>query len=431
MFNPYGDNLLIEGLGPIRSREDALRILTHEPHRPKNLADIPFQVRLHCLMFLRDMHIPALQGIRLVETIDLMIRQSYRYRNPVEVATWSMITGSPVIRLPPRAPAMAAVVVGHSGTGKTEAIQRALSCYPPIIQHDQFPRVVGPHYQVPWLSVDVPPSGKSEHLAVNLMNAWDTALKTAIPNQPKRFTATLEKRSYDGTRMLEEWKQVASAHFLGILHLDEVQNFFHLPTLEARRKRKPGSSDLELSIIEDKCLKWILTLTNSSQFGLLLSGTPDGIAALSKRLSNIQRFVASGYHYMNRFESAEDVEFQSVFFPALLKYQLVQNPIQKTNELATLIISLTGGIRRIIIALWIAAHRVAFERKDDRLLLDDFKLAAATFLAPIAPAVQALNSGDPELMSRYDDLVGDLGLWEALWTSILSVDASHTHMEAS
>lgn len=318
---------------------------------------------------------------------------------------------------------MAAAVSGHSGTGKTESILRALSLYPRLVQHDSFPRIQGTHYQIPWLSVDVPSSGKAEHLAASLMMAWDHVLEDELPSSPPRFTASLAKSKRDGARMLEEWRQVAGSHFLGVLHLDEIQNFFHLPTLEKRRQRKSATNDLELRIIEDQCLKWILTLTNSWHIPLLLSGTPDGMSALSKRISNIQRVVSSGYHHIGRFKSADDIAFKLVFFPELLKYQFVKTRIKEAEEdaLAELIIALSGGIRRLIIALWIAAHRIAFERdEDDSLRLDDFRKAAMTFLAPVAPAVAALNTGDPRLMSRYEDLCGDQGFWEAFWGNISS-----------
>jgi hypothetical protein len=51
-------------------------------------------------------------------------------------------TASPALR--PRAPAMAGVVVGHSGVGKTVAIHKAFDCYPSqVIVHESFPRLKG------------------------------------------------------------------------------------------------------------------------------------------------------------------------------------------------------------------------------------------------------------------------------------------------
>jgi hypothetical protein len=51
--------------------------------------------------------------------------------------------------------------------------------------------------------------------------------------------------------------------------------------------------------------------------------------------------------------------------------------------------------------------------------LDDFKKAALTWLAPLAPAVQALRSGDPAKMARYEDLVvRDTAFWSNFWKSV-------------
>lgn len=402
--NPYSGNPLIDHLGPIPTRQDILQTLTNLPEIPKNMVNIPFPVRMHYLLKIRDLHLPSLDGVRLVETIDLMLRNSYHYRAPTEPQTWAKIMGSQGYFAPPHPPAMAAVVVGHSGVGKTQAIVRALSRYPQIITHDQFPRVIGSHHQVVWLSVDVPPSGKSEHLAANLMRTWDMAVKNALPDHSERFAAVLARPRHEGPRMLEEWRQVASSHFLGILHFDEVQNFFQLLSLEKRRQRK-SRGNLELSIVEDKCLKWILTLINSGQFAVVFSGTPDGVGAFTKRLSTIQRIAASGYHHMRPFMSASDIEFRETFLPCLVRYQFVQKPLAISDELAELLIELSGGIKRLIVAFWFAGHRVAFERGSDDLLLEDFRQAATTYLSPIAPAAKALRSGVPELMSHYEDLI--------------------------
>jgi hypothetical protein len=106
----------------------------------------------------------------------------------------------------------------------------------------------------------------------------------------------------------------------------------------------------------------------------------------------------------------------------LVKYQFVKKPILPTLEFAELIIELSGGIQRLIIALWIAAHRVAFERKEDDLRFEDFKRAANTYLAPVGPAVAALRSKDPLRMAKYEDLIPrDDGYWATFWTSVSTV----------
>lgn len=422
LSDPYAGNILIQGLGPIRSRKEALSSLTYLPPKPpKDIGSVPKHIRMHHLVLLRDLHLPTLEGGRLVETIDLMIRPGYRYRDPKVSQTWGMVYGEPVVHKTPRAPAMAAAVVGHSGTGKTEAILRGLSLQPQVITHDSFPNIVGKHHQVVWLSVDTPASGRSADLATNLMRAWDMTTAKHFPKEPERFASTLAKERRDGTKMLDEWRQVACSHFLGLLHLDEIQNFFKLQSLEKRKKRTDKTEGLQLSIVEDYCLKWILTMTNTWQTPLLVSGTPDGIGALTKRLSNTERFVSSGYHVFPTFEDGGKLFYEG-FFNQLVHYQFVKTPLPATPDFAELIIELSGGIHRLVIALWIAAHRVAFERAADDLRLEDFTRAAATYLAPVAPAVAALRSKVPERMARYEDLIPrDDGYWATFWTSVTSL----------
>ena len=131
--------------------------------------------------------------------------------------------------------------------------------------------------QVVWLSLDVPAGGKATDLAAALMTAWKKATGST------RFDNTLAGEWRNGPQMLDEWRQVASSHFLGLLHLDEIQNLFKLPPLKSRSKRKPGEPQPELRIIDDQSLKWILTALNEWQIPLLVSGTPDGFGALTKR----------------------------------------------------------------------------------------------------------------------------------------------------
>lgn len=425
-LNPYAGNLLVDPLGPILDREQSARSLTFLPPLPENPGQVPKHIRMHYVIQLRDFHIASLDGLRIQESIDQAIRDSYRHRNPSASRTWSVISGEAVTHKSPRASAMAVVVVGHSGSGKTQAILRAMDLYRQVIIHDTFPNLAHGHRQLAWLSVDVPASGRSDELATNLMHAFDDAMQKHAPGWQRRFTSSINKSRRDGSLMLDEWRQVAIAHFLGILHLDEVQNFFKLPTLKQRRSHTSDSQSLELRIVEDQCLKWILSLTNTWQIPLVLSGTPDGIGALMKRFANTQRFVSGGYHPVLIFESTDDPIFFSNdedkpgFINVLGRYQFVAHPLKITREIAELVLELTAGIPRLIIALWVASHRIALERsKEDCLRQEDLRLAADTYLAPIRPAITAIRSKEPRLIGRYEDLMPrDDNFWASFWTSM-------------
>ncbi len=428
-FNPYAGNILVDHLGPILDRPTAASALTFLPPRPVDPESVPKYIRLRLILQLRDFHWASLQGLRIQESIDIVVRDSYRYRDPNAPATWSVIGGEKLAHKTPRAPAMAVLAVGHSGSGKSEAILRSLSLYPrQVVTHASFPNIVGAHHQLVWLSTDVPASGRSSDLASNLMTTFDTEMSKQIPGWKSRFSGSLARSRRDGQQMLDEWRQVALAHFLGTLHLDEIQNFFKLPTLKKRRSNTSDPTDLQLSIIEDQCLKWILTLINTWQIPIIFSGTPDGVGALMKRFANTQRFVSGGYHALKPFESADDPIFFSDdskkpgFINILGQYQYVAKPLEIDREVAGRILELSGGIPRLIIALWTAAHRVALESPSgDSLSVKDFEKATDTYLAPIKPAIAALRSKDLKQISRYEDLMPrDDNFWASFWISMSS-----------
>lgn len=406
--DPYDGNILTAHLGPILSPQNALSRLTYFPNLPPDLNEMPAYIRLHHLMGVRDLHIPPLIERQLVQTIDLMVRQGYRYRDPSMASTWRAVSGERSNQSILIAPAQAAAVEGLSGVGKTQGCLRSLNSFPAqVIAHESFPRLAKGLKQIVWLSAEVPASGKGADLARALMSALDEATGEG------RFKDWLNKEKVaDGMKALDEWRQVAVTHFLGVLHLDEVQNLFKLGSLKQRARRKGVTDAPELSIVEDYLLRWLLYLTNSGQIPLLVSGTPDGIGALTRRLSTLQRLNTCGYHAFEPFSEPNAPEYVKIFLGTLGRYQYVQHKLPVDENLARLILDLTGGIQRLIVALWIAAHRVAYERSTDDLRIEDFTRAADTWLA-------ALRSGDANRMAHYEDLVPrDTAFWAKMWSNL-------------
>lgn len=415
LFDPYAGNVLNNGLGPLLSREQMVERMLDLPPIPKGLKDAPRHVRIHYLMGLSHFYTPLLQTGRLAESIDLLIRTGYLHRDPAAPGTYGTISGEAQLRRRGPPPAAALTVGGPSGCGKSEAIRRCLNLYlSQVIEHASLPPFLGPHTQVAWMSVDVPPSGKAEDLARSLMREWQRVTGT------NRFEHWLSKeRIRNPLQALDEWRQVAATHFLGVLHLDEVQNFFKLPTLAQRRKRQNSQGKVELSIIEDQLLKWLLTSLNEWGIPLIFSGTPDGMGALGRRMSTLQRLATFGSHAFGLFESVEDAAYSRTFLVSLGKYQYTSHKIPVDNVLGQHILNLSGGVPRIIIALWVAANRIALEREEDRLLLSDFQEAADTYLLPLKPAVAVLRSRDPLRLAEYEDLVSrDPSFWTHLWSNV-------------
>lgn len=407
LFDPYGNNVLIRSLGPVLSREEKLAGLIEQPKMPTNILEAERSKRILFLLNLQSLHIPAMVNAWVADSLDMMIRHRYSYRDPQSPETIASITGSllPPVRKP--LPPCACSVVGPSGCGKTEAIRRSLQLYPhQVVEHANLGPFLTPHRQVVWLSVDAPASGRAEDLARALMTEWDRVTSGT------RFSQQLSKERFrNPTQALNEWTQVATTHFLGILHIDEVQNFFKLRTKQDRRSKTRDPSVADLSIAEDNCLKWILTSLNSWPWPTVFSGTPDGMGALGHRLATLQRLNLVGNHQFSSFNDHKDPAFSVSFMGALSRYQLTRNKLLIDDAFNKRILELSGGIPRIIIALWISANRLALERSDETLKLSDFEDASQTYLLPLSPAIDALRSNDPRRLARYEDMIGDHSVW--------------------
>lgn len=407
------ENLLCKSLQPIPSEKEALKRLLYQPPVPSEMVSVPLHIRLSRLMEVRDLHIPTPVERQLLQTVDLMVRSGYSYRDPRQASTWASIGGEGEVMGTRLAKATAAAVEGLSGVGKTEACLRSLHALgPQVVHHESFPQLVGGLKQVVWLSVEVPPSGRAIDLARTLMVAWDEA------SGGHRFTSSLERARNDGMRSLEEFRQVAKSGFLGILHLDEIQNLFKARPLK-ERQRRADADRAELSIVEDQVLRWFLSLTNSGQIPVVVSGTPDGIGALTKRFSTAQRINTAGYFKLDRFTEAHESQYRRFFLKALEQYQYVDHPIAVDDALAKHLLTLSAGIPRILIALWIAAHRISFERRRGfDLTLQDFETASRSLLAPLAPAIAAIRDGSAIKMNRYEDLITmDTSFWSEFWST--------------
>lgn len=408
----YEHNILINRLRPIMSREKTAETLTYLPPIPKNVSGIPRYERLHYLLTLQELHIPSETEVRMSDTVDLLLRGNYRTLDPTLSDTWAFISEEKTGRRP-RPPAMSAAITGLPGTGKSCSAQHVLSSIEQTIEHADFPKSSRPLTQLVYLSCEVPASGRAKDFAARLMHEMDRACGT------DRFAETLSREGAKGRDMLEMWRKAARSSFLGLLHLDEIQNLFKIPSLAHRRRKRSGTDEPpQLAIVEDECLRALLSFMNSG-IPLLISGTPDGFNALNSRLSTSQRILFGGRHLFLPYRGIND-QFYDDLLRTLLDYQFVAKPLTYSVAFAELILELTGGFIRIIIALWFLAHRVAFERHnngDDDLRAEDFKRAADIFLAPLRPALEAARSNNPEKMRNFSDLMAvDDTFWGACWT---------------
>ncbi|MBV7539218.1 ATP-binding protein [Duganella sp. sic0402] len=406
---PFGPNILEDGLRPILSSEQAVAALTYLPPMRDDMESVPKKIRLLHLLALRELHIPSPTELRLFDTVDGLVMDSLRIQNPSVAANWVYLRRDN-LGCRPRPSALSTLVGGDSGTGKTSSSLNVLSTQPQTVIHENFPNASRPVQQLVWLYCQVPSSGTAVDFAAALMHETDLACGT------NRFTETLSRgRSrMRGLAMLEEWTRVVRSSFLAVVHFDEIQNLFKLPTVAKRRAKSKEEERPELRVVEDQCLRWYLNFMNGPT-ATISSGTPDGIVALTSRFATTQRIVNGGYHLFKTIDSPQDV-FYIGFLQELWRYQYVVKRLEYSDAAASLIVELSGGIMRIIIALWVAAHRVALNRKDDQLKESDFRKASDTLLSPLKPAIEAIRSRDTTRIRQFSDMLrGDHEFWVTFW----------------
>lgn len=400
----HRDNILIEACGPHLEPAEIGRRLIYLP--PKPGANVPTSRILleHHAADIFRMHIPTAAGIELAQTIGFMLTQGYVHRNPSDPATWRRIyrtTGAQAAASPIQ---LGAMVAGISGAGKSSAIDRALDLFPQVVEHEKVPGLAKPSPQLLWLKVDVPGSGKIIDLVDSLARATDDALGTSHADD------LLAGARASGGVLANRWLQRISCNFLGLLVIDETQNLFKIETKAKREStaRARTGERPELRIIDDQALKFLLTLSNFSKIPTLYCSTPDGMAALNKRMSTAQRMLSGGFHNFAHPSSADEGFYRRRLFPTLCQYQWLPGKLAASDELRRLLFDLSAGVPRLAMMTWFHATRRALRRNSETLSFEDFKHVKEHALGPLRPAVEALLSNDPRQLHRYEDLVADI-----------------------
>lgn len=389
----YAGNPLIEACGPIRSPAKVAKDLLVLPYEAEPARKLPSYLRSHSLAGLSRLHVPSSIGIDLAMKIDTMMRQSYVLRSPSLASTWAQMYGTRQSTTPP----ICAAAIGSSGNGKTVTVMRALGAYPQVVAHDSFPHVVGKLRQLLWLQVSVPPSGKQRDFAEQWMRQMDLALGE------NRFEDEFGKTP--GPALWAACIQRARNHFLGMLFIDEMQNFFRLDSVKSRSASLAKGSTTVLRVAEDTALRALVDLVNEGKFAVLVAGTPDGMAAFSKRFASGQRLSLDGLTKIERIATADDPFYANYLFPALLKLSLADSPPDAADELRKSLHEQTCGVPRILVACWKCVHDNMWKRGGDRLVEADIRKTMSTQLSPLQAPLEALRSNDPRKLALYEDLL--------------------------
>ncbi len=387
----YKDNPFIEALPPLLEAYSQTRHLK-SGYIP-SLEDINASrvIRSHSIARLSDEFFQPLNNhILLTERISLMIRGGYVGRNPrtgdlqkhlqngyerIQKGDLEAFRFETV-----KSTAQSMVLIGCSGHGKTTSLIRTLSSYPQVIYHSDLNIE-----QVVYLKIDCSHNGSLKEICLNFFRALDQVLDT---NYEKQYGL----KRYNIQALLTKMSQLANAHALGLLVIDEIQ---HLS-----RSKSGGSQEM---------LNFFVTMVNTIGVPIMLIGTPKAREIFEADFRSARRGAGFGAifweplpEYINNQLNPEWVAFTD----NLWKQQLLsQRDEFLSDDIRHVWYDLSQGIIDIVVKLFILAQLRAIATNKERITSKLLRQIYNEELKPVHPMLDALRSGNIEKISRYSDLV--------------------------
>lgn len=279
------------------------------------------------------------------------------------------------------------LVMGTSGMGKTFCVKTALSQLgPQAFRHVSYEGQPFNQVQVVWLLVTCPPNGSLHSLLLEILLALDLVLGTRFYFTWLNSRATVPVLMINVTLIL-------MSHGVGALVLDELQH------LKVR-----GYSETELN------LNYFVALMNFLNIPLVSIGTYAARAVIDGNLRDTRRICGAGTIDFARYEvsAAETRAVQQHY----LSFWPGQQHRPITPELHQKVYDLYQGLHFLLPNM---TQRVTAEvayRKLTYVTDDVLEYYGRVELAPLSGALQALRSGSPNAIARWDDLLSREALEE-------------------
>lgn len=387
----YQGNPLIESLPPILSEDAAGAAIARFPDVPSDEERrLPAEERLHCIDRLRYVVQPLPIHLELESVVSVLLRSGYVGRNPMRAETWrhlySLSTGyQPAPGFSSTASTFS--LVGHSGIGKSTALESILQLYPQAIRHQRYRDHAFIHTQITWLKLDCPHDGSLSGLCRAFFRAVDKVIGQ------ERYSHSGGLRGIPD--MIQRMEQVASIYFIGGLFIDELQ---HL------KAAKTGG--------KENMLNFFVSLLNQIGIPVAFIGTYSMLGLFADVMRNARRACGMG-NYPFVAPVADD-PFWKILLDALWSYQWIKQPGPLTPEISDTLYDLTQGITDFLVKLMILGQRHAIQTGQEELSVAGLHEVFDTRMQLLKPAIAALCSGDPERMAQFEDLLPTKEQMEAM-----------------
>ncbi len=354
----YRNNPFIEALPPMADDAAALDAMQVVVEATSAERKWPAHLRRHLIARIRNLHQPFEPHLELFHAVNIMIRQGYVKRNPLDRRYIREMTAiieemkrnaekKQVYRIVPSAyAAPSGSLLGLSGVGKTRAIERVLAAFgPQVVQHPDLSGPIGMTMQAVFIRVTCS-EGSVRSLCADCILAFDNLLGTDYARLYCNRGATADS-------LRAALARLAWLHGLGLIVVDEVNNLLNA---------KGGAAE--------SVKNYFKVLADVVGVPVLVVGTEEASAVLADFQSG-RRYA--GIPEMKPLPLFKVIEAESVGQPAttiidpyfrficegLFEAQFVQNPVVLDEELILVLHELSFGILGVLVPLFVAVQQRA------------------------------------------------------------------------
>lgn len=383
----YEGNPFVECLPEVMSPKQVIEQLAYyPPFDPQERLLEPY-MRIHLLQRLFHYFQPLDEHIRLEQAISTMLRNGYLDRNPfspsyirrLTTEEWGEEKGLYRGSVYQSSTAKSLTLIGISGSGKTSSLSRILSLTPQIIVHSKYKGMDFPRYQISHLRIEAPYDGSLKALCLQFFMTIDSLLGTSF----------MEKygNGHKSTNvMIPIISKLLQNVGLGILVIDEIQ---HL----SLAKSGGGAA----------VLNFFTTLINTANIPIVLVGTPKSLNVLQSEFRQARRsFNGHGNFFWDRLK--KDASWD-LFLSGLWTYQWVQNSVELTDEISSILYDETQGIPDVVVKLWIMTQVRAISTGKEAITGSLIQKVANEQLKLIRPMLDALRNGRTTQLLDFQDII--------------------------
>lgn len=386
----YKGNPLIDALPGILSTEAAIKTLGHYPRYDESMRNLPDEQRYHLLEDVVRFFTPLNVHVDLERRFSRIIRNGYIERNPMKKAFWSR-TKEKALSVNAddynqygtdtefhSTAATGFNIVGVSGIGKSQAVERIMRLYPQIIHHSKYHERNFTFSQIAWLKLDCPFDGSLKGLCINFFQAIDSLLGTS-------YHKNYGSRSRTTDEMLPFMALVAANHCLGVLVIDEIQRL---------SLAKIGGTE--------KMLNFFVQLVNTVGVPVVLVGTYKSLSVFEGNFSQLRRGCGQGDLVWDRMSQNNEWEH---FVKALWRFQYTKKISSVTDnpKLIEVLYEETQGITDLAVKTYKLAQERAIETSVERVDPSIIRSVVKDKFRMLRPALEALKSKKRDALAKFED----------------------------